>query len=388
MFDACVCCFLPDLTDGGIDTALDRLQGEVGVTGITVPIATPPLAYVRRIPGLAGRIFHSRGGIFIQTDDQYYDRTRVKPVLSNWLKGRDPLAPVTERCRIRRLDLRLEISATLTGRMATRYPEASTKTVFGDTSPARMCLLNPDVAEWLRALAADACEHFAPAAIELADFHAGRRDLPAAELARDTSWPKQTAELLSICFCESCRQMAAHAGVPVESAARAATVRLEQILTEDIPPTDSQQPSRNSLSGLPAVLCDYTDAQHNALQRVLQDIVAAVRVPVVHLAYSDEIHSLSDSLAAGGRTISRMMLVEIDDVDVASTLNNSAFRAHWARLPLARGAQRDPQSLVRALTDVAQHGVRGVELYHYGIASPTDLTAAKQAIRFARRTAC
>ncbi|HEY3246435.1 MAG TPA: hypothetical protein VGM03_24070 [Phycisphaerae bacterium] len=369
MFDAYVTCFLPDLVDEGLDPVLDRLQGEVGASGITVPIATPPVAHVRRAPGQAGRILRSRGGVFIQTEDRFFDGTRIKPVLSNWLKGRNPLQQVTERCRARELGVRVEISCTLTGRIATRYPESATKTVLGDASPLRMCLINPDVCEWLRGLVINVCQSFAPAAIELADFHAGRPEFTSTNAYGGAPLDQETADLLSICFCESCRQTAARGGVDVAAAARAATVRIEQLLTGDARSNaESSEPLRH-----------YRQTQRVALERVLGEVLAASSAPVTLLRYSGD-PIFGETPTTHGRPIARMLAA--GDVDAAVEPGTAEIR-----LPLAGRSRTDPQALVRTMTSLTERGLRVMELFHYAVATPSDLRIARQAIRFARRTA-
>ncbi len=382
MFDAIIQCQLPDLFDDGVDSVLDLLQGEVGASGISVPVAVPPMAYLRRSRTDAPRVARSRGGLYFHADDGRYSQTRLRPITADWLKGRDPLDQAAERCRSRGLALWLEVSTTLTGRVATRYPEAATKSVYDDRSPIRLCPVNPDVAEWLRALVADVSQRFSPTALILSDLHTGRRESGVCDVSNGLAGGGGAAELLAICFCESCRQVAARAGVDTEAAARAVRTHLDEALAGPARLDKRLGLFVESLDG-PPFLREYLDAQRAAVEHVLHEAVRACAVPLILHRYSDEIWPVRT-----GGLPSASGLVQMRDVDLeAATTELSRGAADCIRLELSDCARLQPPALVRTLTESAERGVRSVELIHYGTATRADLHIAKQAIRFARRSA-
>ncbi|MGB2985153.1 MAG: hypothetical protein WBE26_04665, partial [Phycisphaerae bacterium] len=111
-----------DLLDEDLGTVLDRLHGEIGVTGVSVWVSSPALTQLR-VRDVEPRVFRTRGGLFFHPDEQRYVATRCKPVVSSRHKTRNPLARIADACAERALELRVIVSAAATGRLAQRYPE-------------------------------------------------------------------------------------------------------------------------------------------------------------------------------------------------------------------------------------------------------------------------
>ena len=105
-----------DLLDEGIDVVLDRLQGEVGVDGVSLWIATRAVTQLR-VRRVEPRCFRTRGGVFFQPSDECYAASQIKPPVSSWMQDRDPLAFVAKACVDRGLKLRVKLSAACTGRL-------------------------------------------------------------------------------------------------------------------------------------------------------------------------------------------------------------------------------------------------------------------------------
>ena len=164
MFRSYIVSHLADLVDAGVEECLDRVQG-VGASGVSVAVTSGALGELRSAAQATPRVFRSRGGFFFQPNDEYYGDTRLKPIVSTWLKGRNPLEKVVDACRRRGLELRRRLSAFEVGRIARRYPEAAAQTVFGDPAPTTLCPASPDVRALLRATVDDLSKAHAPTAI-------------------------------------------------------------------------------------------------------------------------------------------------------------------------------------------------------------------------------
>ncbi|MFH0980255.1 MAG: hypothetical protein V2A79_01785, partial [Planctomycetota bacterium] len=233
MFQTHMVGHLWDLVDEGLEGVLDLLHGTLGVTGLCTPVTAGPMRSLRYAADVEPRIFRSRGGVFFQPDRALYENTRCKPILSEWLKTRNPLQKLAQSCRERGLALRAVIECTSIGRIAAHDPHFARKDVFGDLSPSQICLVNADVAEFIRASALDVCKNYALDTLELTGLDAMT---PAAE---DPAGEPGLGgrQLLALCFCESCKQAAAAAGVDVEAAARSTTVRLDTVFRTGQPIT-------------------------------------------------------------------------------------------------------------------------------------------------------
>ena len=85
-----------DLIDDDLDGGLDRLHGEVGVTGVSLWAVAPPRVELRT-RSINPRVFHTRGGAFFHPEGRYYDATRCKPIASARVKSSDPIARLSQQ---------------------------------------------------------------------------------------------------------------------------------------------------------------------------------------------------------------------------------------------------------------------------------------------------
>ena len=388
MFQANMVGHLWDIVDEGLEGVLDLLQGRIGVTGLCTPVTSAPVRHLRYGRDVSPRVFHTRGGVFFQPDKAAYENTRCKPTPAEWLKTRNPLAKLSELCRERKLGLRAVIECTNIGRIASGDPHFARKNVFDDASPSQMCLANPDVAEFIRALAVDAGRNYAIDAVELIGLDA--METPADD--PHSGLGPGGRHLMAICFCESCKRSAMAAGVDVEAAARSTAVRLDTVFR-------TGQPIESARGGLTTLVADDP--------------------PLASFLgwYRDRIAELCGRLrnSSGVQVISHTRPMRTEDdvgIDFGYTRDSDAVvcdYAGWETAPLecliqrTRGALDDgrrlevqlavhtpaggqAQTLVRNLTRAAELGITSANLDHYGRLPRDHVDLVKQAIRFARRT--
>lgn len=376
MFAIRVAGYLWDLEQAGVEAALDLLQGQLGVGGLTVVAGVGPVCQLRRRRELEPRVFRTRGGICFQPDDALYQRTRVKPIVEEHLKTRNPLAKIAEACEQRGLELRVRLETRRIGRMAGRYPEAAVKSAFGDVSPDCLCLSNPDAAEWLRAVMVDLSRNYGVAAIELVgldrafDLFEGV-DGPAG-------LPNVVRELLAVCFCESCMQAAG--GVDATSAAlRSAQVTLSGLIEGRVAATDSL----DALLADDDVLLGYVNDRRQSFDGFVDSLAGGVDCELVLHCDVDGAVRCPDGFA--GVQVDASSAGEMDRVhavgDGLSGARMEALVDAWD--PTAT----DGAVLVKRLHDLVDLGVSGITLWHYGSMGDAEQNAARQAIRYATRSA-
>mgnify|MGYP005863561923 CR=1 FL=1 len=85
-FEINLWCYPWDLVDEGIDRVLDRLQGEAGVTGVSVATHYHAVDQLRPHGSVAPRRFRSAGGAQFQPEAAAYAATRYRPVVAQWLR--------------------------------------------------------------------------------------------------------------------------------------------------------------------------------------------------------------------------------------------------------------------------------------------------------------
>ncbi|MDO8630347.1 MAG: hypothetical protein Q7R41_07625, partial [Phycisphaerales bacterium] len=206
-----------NLMERGLDKLLDRLRGEVGVTGLSVWAATPPLKQFR-VRDVQPRLFCTDGGVFFQPSDRHGSGTGCRPLVSTWTRGGNPLATIAEQCARSDVRLRAILPAATTGQLALRYPEFACRNAFDDESGSAICLGNPDVQEYIVSLATDITCNYPVQELVLADFSVSWREAFSREMLLTAPLGDAERGVLSTCFCGACMRASEDAGVDVREA--------------------------------------------------------------------------------------------------------------------------------------------------------------------------
>ena len=376
-----------DLVDEEIDRALDRLQGEAGVTGISLAVTYHSIEQLRPHPGVNPRTFRSPGGAQFQPMSELYAATRLRPVVALWLKKSNPLATISQCCEKRGLKLRAWIVCCHGSATVARYPTFAMKDVFGDSSANWMCPVNPDVREYLRALVEDLTTHYLFDTIELERPSFPEKLHSHAHYKTGIVLGPVGEFLYNLCFCESCRQAAKRDGVDVEAAASAAMEGLTAILSD----RDMEASSRESfLSENPdlGAFVEWRCGQVTSLVAMLKQ-VAGCRV-VVHRV-GDRYMTATDWQAVAGGCDGLLVPCSYSGDDAMKTLVEQvcgdtgdlsgvelSFNACSPQCPSA-------ETFVSAVASAARLGVRSVDVYNYGLLPLERMEWVRRAARYAQR---
>ena len=391
MFRCSIVCGLWDLVDFGEEDGLDRIRA-TGATGVTVVVTSGPTAVLRSTSTCQPRIFRSRGGFFFQPQETCYANSRVKPILSTWLRGRNPLETVAPACTVRGLELRLRISAFGVGRVAKRHPECASKTVFGDFAPLTLCPAHPDVRALLTATVADLSENYAPAGVEIADlrYHSGASSDIGLEIGFDPS--EAVFGLLGVCFSEASRQHAAETGIDAAAAARVVQDRLEEALAGRTASGDSLDNLRKRHEALDR----YLGSQTRALDALMEQAAGAAGRPI-RLVWPPApagqiLPSARGQQCTAGLVIGQSGLGN-GESDNGLAANRLAKPDHGAAGPteleidLGDVSPDETHRLVTTVKQAADEGIEGISFAHLGLLNEAGFTAIRQAVRYAARSA-
>ena len=386
MLRAFVTAYPWDLIDEGIEPVLDRLQGEIGVTGMSLWAVVPPVVELRA-RDVEPRIFRTGGGLCFQPSERHYVETRFKPAVADGVHGRESLRRISEACAKRGLDLRLIVSAAAAGRVVQRHPELACKNVFGDASQRNLCLANPDVQSYLCGLAADLSSNYSWEGLSLIHFTLGWSEAFGDDLAVGVSLRDAARRLLAICFCESCRQKAVAAGVDVPAAARSAQVILEKHINAEA----STDTAPDALGADNEPLTAYTHWRAAELCSLLRRIKKACAKELLlyrctgalgadQLEEADQLEGLDLTIPDG--IITRLR----DSTDLASARSPTAQR-NELQVSEAFVVGSDTGQLVSLMSHAVELGFTGIEISNYGMLPDATWIPIKQAFRFAKRSA-
>ncbi len=376
--DSFVSAFPWDLLEGGPEAALDRLGGEVGVSGISVWVGVPPVHAVC-LHGQGAGISKSDGGLFFLPSDDAYRGTRLRPILGHFSKSRCPLRAIQNSCRERGLAVRAVVSAARTGLIARRHEEFACKNVFGQPSLSTICLQNPDVQHYLIGLVGDMASNAEVRSVVLRDWWIGWAEAFDGSLTSARELGEIEKQLLGICFCESCFQKAEAEAAEPDTAHRHAKSLLNRLLMAAEPPTMSWK----SIAAEYPALSAYCDVQRRSLAVLFQRIADGAGCQVL----VDAEVPLSTMAVFEGREYSEALVRHVLSREVLSVLGktrtNAGQNLHFpANYVISQGSD-----LVSQISHVATMGVASIELDNYSMLPESTLTILKQAIRFARRQA-
>lgn len=351
-----------DLIDEGLDTTLDRLQGELGVNGLAVPIATAPHTELRARP-IEPRILRTRGGLLFVQDETKYGSTRCRPALADVPYARNVLERIADACRQRGLALRWILPASRIGQLASRHPEFAVKNAFNAASDTALCLLNPDVQALFSALVADVGARGGVADVLLTDLQQSWPDGDAPDFEGPPGSREVIEPLTELCFCESCHQRAAEARIDSLVAQRAARERIDAAIA-GLSPDERQTESR---------IAGYRKWQQAQIAALVERLRAACPRPVLQLVSANPVESLGESNVYRANDPAGLSAIATQTPGASVVLSAAFLRGTLG------------SDLVSSIVAAAEAGLACVQFEHYGILPDAVLTTIRQAIRFARR---
>lgn len=374
-----------DLVDEGIDDALDRIQGETGATGLVIGLHCPATQQLRTHPLVSPRTFRTQGGAQFQPDPACYAGTRLRPVVGEWLRKRNPLKTVVEGCRQRGLTVGGQVSACDHPALVQRHESVAVRDMFQDRSDHRLCPINPDVAEYFRGLVEDMVGNYGLDFLRIGQIGYAQDSSAvrcAVQLGPVERW------LRTVCLCESCRQLAGRDGVDIQSLSGRASAVLDQALWTGT----SLDQTVGGFIDEHAEVAAFLAWRSRQMESFLSSLRRACRCTLIVEEHDDFVHSGLDLVAGSSRydvysQVCRRPGAQEVDSAVAAAL---PVREHPARLSLRLDAGQacpDPEALVAGVAQAARAGCHSVDVGGYGLIPPVRLDWIRQAVRFARREA-
>ena len=232
-----------DLTDEGIDSALDTIAHTAGLNSVSLAqsyhVSTYFLPHNPRRPLYWGE----EGALYFQPSATFYDESQIAPLISNVVDGPDYMRRIADKIKERGLDLTSWLVFNYNHYLPQRYPDAAKHDPFGHINFAQLCPASPLVRDYARALCRDIAAQFQPDEFHLESlgylhFSYGFRNpkvgvkiTPFCEL------------LMGLCYCQHCLQRASALGLDGESFRAEVAEYLARELASEPTPEDMQPPS-------------------------------------------------------------------------------------------------------------------------------------------------
>ncbi len=392
MFACHMRCYPWDLLDEGLTDVLDCLRDRIGATGLTLIVATDEMEQFRPRSGVEPRIHRTTGGVYFLPNEQKYQATRLKPPVWEQHRKMDVLAKVSEECAGRQLDLRVGLSPLLSRRLVSKHPEAACKNAYGIASRNALCPGNPDVRQYVLSLVGDLSGYDDVSAIVLEDVQRPSATDPAPHVQALAMFDTDVADLLNVCFCESCLQGAEHDSIDGQAALRCVRSALDRLSTRAIP---QDWTLADLLSDNPSIAqyITWADAAHLDLLARLREVSSKSIIlsfrnapqTFVELEHAPDLFTLADGITLDAEDLEGV-IDELSRGDrFAGTLTPASVKNMDLLLRMDEGSIDEAPEVVRQLTWAAEAGAGGTTVTHFGAILDHQLDWLHQGLRNARR---
>ena len=380
-------CFCWDLEDEGIDAAIGRIKGDLYADDICVLVHSDDVVQ-RRARGLGGaRTMRPGAGAHFRPDASRYAATRMRPIAASWMKSRDPFARIAKTCESIGVGLIVRASCLRNRTLVEKHPMTACVDAFGDASRNRLCPANPDVREFVVAMATDLSESYPTQRVELADV-----TFDSSRYARETTLGydlKGAAQALQDwCFCPACRQRAADLGCRVDAVQSAVRQWLDRAFDRGATGRmDDVNTAIAAALGDDADLRSFQDARRGSERSLIAAVHAKLGDKLV-IPVNDDAElagvapaatELGVALAARYKTATSTSPI-VRAVQALGGPMNVAVRFD-AYPPFIDGGP----ALVSAVHATIESGHKHVGFYADGLLPGPCLDWVRQAVRYARR---
>lgn len=365
-----------DLLDGDTEAVLDRLQGALGIEEVAVWAVAPPVDKLSAPSGLSDE--QRQGGLMFRPSAALRERVEWLPPVNAWCSERDAVEQTREACAQYGLGLRLMMTATAVGdQLRAPVPLGSVHTP-GIPGPS-LCLSRDHVQEALVAQAGELADRYGSPELMIFDLMIEWSSVTQKGVHRIDRSHRDNAASLTTCFCDACRAAAELAGVDAVQVNESLRERLEVIRQSPAIPTPEE------FLGPLTVVSQYLQVQ----ARTIAEIARRLRARWPSRLNLVERHGYVEQLqhkAIAARTFDTMTLLAGRAWDLTRAAEEGQRRTE-VLIDAPCLDEHDGSATVAALERLAGEGLQTVGFTFDAVRDEERLTVAKQAVRFARRTA-
>ena len=363
-----------DLTDEGIDSALDTIVHTAGLNSVSLAqsyhISTYFLPHNPRRPLYWGE----EGALYFQPSAAFYDQSPIAPLISNLVDRPDYMRRIADKIRAHDLDLTSWLVFNYNHHLPQRYPDAAKRDPFGHLNFAQLCPASPLVRAYARALCRDIVAQFQPDEFHLESlgylhFSYGFRNpkvgvkiTPFCEL------------LMGLCYCRHCLQRASTFGLDGEGFRVAVAEYLARELASEPTPEDMQPPTTECLAAaFSGRLQAFLDARVETATSLVEEAIAIANQAGARASFFGGRDRAVNGLDSD-RVLRNVYMVNAGVGGTPDALAASV-RALCGEFPAATGLSAivnpggfaDRAALGAHLTALHQAGVHGYAFYNYGL---------------------
>ena len=363
-----------DLTDEGIDSALDTIAHTAGLNSVSLAqsyhVSTYFLPHNPRRPLYWGE----EGAIYFEPSAAFCEESPISPLISNVVDGPDYMRRIADKIRKRGLDLTSWLVFNYNHYLPQHYPDAAKRDPFGHGNFAQLCPASPLVRDYARALCRDIAAQFQPDEFHLESlgylhFSYGFRNpkvgvkiTPLCEL------------LMGLCYCRYCLQRAGALGLDGEGLRADVAEFLVRELAAEPAPADMQPPSAECLAtAFSGRLQTFLDARVETATSLVEEAIAIVNQAGARTSFfggrDRTVNGLdSDRVLRNVYMVNAGVGGEPDALAARVRALRGEFPADTGLSAIVNpGGFADGDALGAHLTALGQAGVDGYAFYNYGL---------------------
>ena len=402
--------FASDLHDEGYDRVLSNVQHRASLQGVGLAVSYHhsrdlfPHNPIRKIHFLEGEVF-------FRPREDFYARTKIRPVISPLAGEADPLQILTVEAERRGLAVRAWTNNMHNTNLGSQFQDCVVQNAFGDPIITYLCPANPDVRAYVCALSGDIARYAVHTLLLESvnympydhGYHHERTLLPLTAAQRF---------LMSLCFCAHCMAAARAGAVDVDRVRSVVREELENIFN-GAPSTLEDVPLEPSSIGalVDGAMGKFVAVRQRVITTLVAEIVEAVRrvrdIPVVFIDMSGGLRAAGSGMTVAGGTAPAPERAWQDGIDLRAvavvcsgllalgyTSDPEQLRAdltaYRALLPRERSLAvalrpmlpdcRSAEDVTRLVRVVRSLEADWIDFYHYGMMPLTSLDSIRQAL--------
>ncbi|MFC2076582.1 hypothetical protein ACFLT7_05820 [candidate division KSB1 bacterium] len=263
--------YMRDVVDEGPEECLKTIRERAGVSGISVVATYHAGSFVLPHNPRRKIWFPEDGALYFQPDLKLYGS--IKPHISNIVDECDPLRTMEEAAGTQKMMVTAWTVLLHNSTLGSLYPEYTSRNVFGDHLIFALCPSAEASREYAVALVRDLTNNHELETIELETFefmgyrHGYHHEMAGVEITPIADF------LLSLCFCESCRERAEDGGGDFDVIREAARARLEKFFER----AEVQKPLMEEVLELDNITGGGLKAYLKVRMRTVQSLLAEIK---------------------------------------------------------------------------------------------------------------
>jgi hypothetical protein len=375
-----------DLSDDGLDKALDVIQGEAHLGGVSLAVAYHIGTFFLPHNPRRKIFFGEDGVVLFQPEARRWAGARLQPRVGKAVENAEWLHRLTEGVKKRGLHLTFWTVYFYNHYLARTYPQAAQLDALGNPHLAHLCPANPDVRSYTLALTDDLAANHQPDAFYLESLcflpfgygYLGTKFL--------TPMTPRCRFVLGLCFCEACLKAADMGGDARRFKADVAAW-LEQELPRMPSAAEQSEPVEDWINtAFDNRLQHYLAARAQSASSLYEEVVKLIKG-------SGDVRVESDFAAASDLAESGLLPERINAVTdrLGIGVPTQAAQVKPRRQGLGQGKQLlaniQPEhvgsevSARQVVREAARAGVDGFTFYNYGLIRREQLRWIGSAIR-------